>query len=124
MAKQTRVEKTLEEVMKSFAALRAEHTHDRDAASNYGCYNVEDCRNCNFVYNSRGCMSCHNGDGLIECVQCVDCRDCAFCVGLQGARFHFLNKECSELEYYNKMRLYGIEWEVHAMGDDLLDPIT
>lgn len=106
------MEKNLDEIQRRFAELRQEHTHDRDKDNNYGCFNTEACRSCNYVYNSRNCLGCHNSDGLVECVQCVDCRDCAFCVGLNGARYHFLNKEYSELEYYNKLRFYGIEWEV------------
>ena len=74
--------------LNDWARLRTEHTHDRDGFNNYGCFNVEACRNCNFVYNARGCLSCHNCDSIIECVQCVDCRDCAYSVGLNGARFH------------------------------------
>lgn len=105
-------EKRMDEVLRAFTDLKQAHTHDRDTANNYGCFNIEACRNCNWVYNSRNCIGCHNADSLIDCVQCVDCRDCAFCVGLNGARFHFLNKEYSELQYYNILRLHGIEWEV------------
>ncbi|MDI6713296.1 MAG: hypothetical protein QMD96_08670 [Anaerosomatales bacterium] len=100
--------------------LKVEHTHDRDAHNNYGCFNVEACRNCNYVYNSRGAISCHNCDSVIECVQCVDCRDCAYCVGLNGARFHILNREYSEQDYYEKLRELGIDWNVQAF--DPLDP--
>ncbi len=100
--------------------LKNEHTHDRDSANNYGCFNVEACRNCNYIYNARGCIGCHNCDSVIECVQCVDCRDCAYCVGLNGARFHILNKEYSEEEYYAKLKALGIDWTVEAF--DPLDP--
>lgn len=108
------MEKDLREVMRTFATLKQEHTHDRDQSNNYGCFNVEGCRNCNYVYNSRDCIACHNSDSCFDCVQCVDCRDCAFCVGLNGARFHFLNTEYTEFEYYNKLRFYGVDWEVEA----------
>ena len=100
--------------------LKNEHTHDRDGANNYGCFNVEACRNCNYIYTARACISCHNCDSVIECVQCVDCRDCAYCVGLNGARFHILNKEHTEEEYYAKLRAFGIDWNVEAF--DPLDP--
>ena len=70
------------------------------ARNNYGCFNIEACQNCNYVYNSRSAINCHNSDTLVECVQCIDCRDCAFCVGLNGARFHILNREYSEQEYF------------------------
>lgn len=106
---------------REWSKLRNEHTHDRDSANNYGCFNVESCRNCNYVYNARSCISCHNCDSIIECVQCIDCRDCAFCVGLNGARFHILNHEYSGQEYYDQLRLLGVEWEVNVpdplMGD-------
>jgi hypothetical protein len=108
------------EFEREWARLRSEHTHDRDAHNNYGCFNVEACRNCNYVYNSRNSINCHNSDAIIECVQCTDCRDCAFCVGLNGARFHILNKEYSENEYYNILRLFGINWEVETF-DPLMD---
>jgi hypothetical protein len=41
-------------------------------------------------------------------------------VGLNGARFHILNKEYTEEEYYAKLRAFGIEWKVEAF--DPLDP--
>ena len=106
------------DIIREFARLRQEHTHDRDTANNYGCFNVETCRNCNYVYNSRACINCHNCDSLIECVQCVDCRDCAFCIGLNGAQFHILNKEYSELEYYNILRLVRVDWNVQAFDPE------
>ena len=106
--------------MNDWNRLKNEHTSDRYGANNYGCFNVDACRNCNYVYNARACISCHNCDSVVECVQCVDCRDCAFCVGLNGARFHILNKEYSEEEYYAKLRAEGIEWEVQAF--DPMDP--
>ena len=111
------MEKDLKEVMRSFAKLRNEHTHDRDKHNNYGCFNVVNCKNCNYVYNARDCIGCHNCDGMIDCVQCVDCSNCAYCVGLQGAKFHFLNVEYTELEYYNKLRLYGVDWEVDEFAE-------
>ena len=106
----------LNEAQNDFARLRQEHTHFRDNHNNYGSFNVEACRNCNFVYNSRGCINCSGGDGLIECVQCHGCRDCAFCVGLQGARFHILNKEYSEADYYAQLEEWGIDPNVDAEG--------
>lgn len=111
---------TNEELLREWTRLKAEHMHDRDAQNNYSCFNVEGCRNCNYVYNSRNSITCHNSDSLIDCVQCVDCRDCAFCVGLNGARFHILNREHTEEEYYEILRSLGIEWEVQAY-DPLLD---
>ena len=105
---------------REWSKLKVEHTHDRDGMNNYGCFNVEACRNCNYTYNSRACISCHNCDSIIECVQCIDCRDCAFCVGLNGARFHILNKEYAEEEYYNVLRALGVEWNVQAY-DPLFD---
>jgi len=41
-------------------------------------------------------------------------------VGLNGARFHILNKEYTEEEYYAKLRAFGINWKVEAF--DPLDP--
>lgn len=108
------------EFQREWTKIRTEHTHDRDGANNYGCFNVEACRNCNYVYNSRACIGCHNCDSIIECVQCVDCRDCAFCVGLNGARFHILNKEFSEQDYYAKLTEMGVDWNVEAF-DPLMD---
>jgi len=109
-----------DELDREWAKLRSDHMHDRDGANNYGCFNVETSRGCNYVYNSRGCINCHNSDSIIECVQCVDCRDCAFCVGLNGARFHILNREYNEEEYYNQLRLLRVVWEVQAY-DPLMD---
>lgn len=105
---------------REWSRLKVEHTHDRDAMNNYGCFNVETTRNCNYTYNSRACIGCHNCDSLIECVQCVDCRDCAFCVGLNGARFNILNKEYNEEEYYNRLRSLQVDWNVQAY-DPLID---
>lgn len=102
----------MNEAMRQFTILKSEHTHDRDTANNYSCFNVESCRNCNYVYNSRNCISCHNCDTVIDCIQCVDCRDCSFCVGLNGARFHILNKEYSEAEYYEILEQLGVDWNV------------
>lgn len=97
------------ELYDKFNKLKIEHTHDRDNANDYGCFNVEACRNCNFVYNSRACLGCHNCDGCIDCVQCVDCRHCAFCVGLNGARYAILNQEYPEQEYYAKLDELGVD---------------
>lgn len=108
------------EFQREWARIKNEHTLDRDAANNYGCFNVEACRNCNYVYNSRNCINCHNSDSIIECVQCIDCRDCAFCVGLNGARFHILNKEYTEEAYYETLRSLGIDWNVQAF-DPLME---
>lgn len=101
-------------LMREFTKIRTEHTHDRDSANNYGCFNVEACRNCNFTYNSRACISCHNSDSVIECVQCVDCTHCAFCVGLNGAKYHILNKEYTPEAYYKELEGLGIDPEVNA----------
>lgn len=54
---------------REWSRLKVEHTHDRDNMNNYGCFNVEASRNCNFTYNARACIGCHNCDSLIECVQ-------------------------------------------------------
>ena len=95
-----------------FSKLRSDHMHDRDSHNNYGCFNVEACRNCNWVYNSRAALSCSNCDSVIECVQCVECRDCAYCVGISGARFHILNEEYNEEGYYAKLKALGVDWNV------------
>lgn len=107
-------------LMREWARLKAEHTHYRDGMNNYGCFNVDNCRNSNYVYNSKDCIACHNSDSLVECVQCIDCRDCAYCVGLNGARFHILNQEYSEAGYYEMLKWLGVEWEVQAY-DPLMD---
>ncbi|MFA5844326.1 MAG: hypothetical protein WC971_05780 [Coriobacteriia bacterium] len=94
--------------------LRMEHTHDRDGLNNYGCYNVEACRGCNFVYNSRACLHCHNCDSCIECIQCVDCKDCTHCAGLNGARYNILNREYTKEEYYKHLENLGIDPNVQV----------
>jgi len=104
----------MQELEREFTHIKAEHMHDRDMGNNYGCFNIEACRNCNYVYNSRACIGCHNSDSCIECIQCVDCRDCAFCAGLNGARFHILNREYTEEEYYKILTDLGIDWNVQA----------
>ncbi len=101
-----------EQVLAEYARLKQEHTHDRDGSNNYGCFNVEACNNCNFVYNSRACISCHNCDSLIECVQCVDCKHCAFSVGLKGVEYHILNQPVPYDEYNRRLQMMGIEPEV------------
>lgn len=111
---------TNDDFLKEFARIKAEHTHDRDGANNYGCFNVEACRSCNYVYNSRNCISCHNSDSLIDCVQCIDCRDCLYCVGLNGARFHILNREYTEEEYYQTLKRLEIDSTVEVF-DPLID---
>ena len=108
-----------QQFLNQWARLKAEHTHDRDGFNNFGCFNVEACRNCNFVYNSRACLSCHNCDSLIECVSCVDCRDSAYSISLNGARFHILNQEHDEQGYYQRLTELGIDWNVSAI--DALD---
>lgn len=102
----------LNEVMAEFARLRQEHTHDRDRSNNYACFNIEACTGCNFVFNSRSCISCHDLDGCIECVQCVECKHCAFCVGLKGAEYHILNKPVPYDEYHARLKELGIDPEV------------
>lgn len=92
-----------------FNALKNDHLHDRDGHNNYGCFNIDACRNCNFVYNSRSCFSSHNCDSCIECVQCVDCKHCAYCVGLNGAKFQILNVQYTEGDYYRKLSELGID---------------
>lgn len=109
-----------DELQREWSRLRTEHTHDRDGMNNYGSFNVDACRNCNYTYNSRGCINCHNSDSLIECVQCTDCRDSAYCVGLNGARFHILNREYAEDAYYDTLRSLGIDWNVEV-HDPLFD---
>ncbi len=42
--------------------------------------------------------------------------------GLNGARFHILNKEHSEQEYYAKLTELGINWTVEAF--DPMDPYS
>ena len=103
----------------AWARLKAQHTHERDGLNNFECFNVEGCRNCSFVRNSRGCTNCHNCDSLIECLSCVDCRDCAYSVGLNGARFHILNVEYDEQEYYQRLTDLEVDWKVSAI--DRLD---
>ncbi len=105
---------TMDEVMRKFSTLKAEHTQYRDSSNNYGCFNVENCRNCNFVYNSRDAISCHASDGLIDCVQCVDCRNCAFCVGVTGQAFAILNVEYLEADYYQILTDLGVNWNVEV----------
>lgn len=97
-----------------FTELKSEHMHDRDGQNNYGCFNIEACRNCNFVYNSRAALSCHNCDTVIECVQCVDCRHCVMCVGLNGAKYNVLNKEYTEAEYYALLGKMGVDENVEG----------
>jgi hypothetical protein len=104
------------ELAEEFNRMKIAHTHDRDSANNYGCYEVEACRNCNFVYNSRACLGCHNCDACIECVQCVDCKNCVYCVGLNGARFAILNVEYSEAEYWKRIEILGLNMKVDT-GD-------
>ena len=41
-------------------------------------------------------------------------------MGLNGARFHILNKEYSEKDYYARLRELGLTWEVQAF-DPLMD---
>ena len=106
--------KTMDEMLRRFAALQQEHTHYRDRANNYGCFNVESCRNCNFVYNSRNAIGCHASDGLIDCLQCVDCRSCAFCVGLTGSAYAILNEEYTEEQYYALLTELGVDWQVEV----------
>ena len=104
-----------QESLQEWSRLKAEHTSERDGSNNYGCFNIEACRGCNFVQNSRGCISCHGCNRLIECVQCVGCSDCAFSVGLKNARFHILNKEYVEVEYYQRLTELGVDWSVDAL---------
>ncbi len=106
------------ELDREWMRLRNDHTLDRDRSNNYGCFNIEACQNCNYVYNSRSAINCHNSDTLVECVQCVDCRDCAYCVGLNGARFHILNREYSEQDYFAMLEALGINASV-----DTFDPV-
>jgi len=105
---------TKDELLRRFEALRTEHTQYRDRDNNYGCFNVDHCRSCNYVYNSRSAISCHASDALIDCVQCVDCRNCAYCVGLTGSVFAILNIEYTEEEYYRTLKELGIDWNVQV----------
>ena len=98
-----------------YTRLKNEHMSDRDNNNNYSSFNNETCRNCNFVYNSRGCLNCSNCDSCIECLWCVDCTDCAFCVGLKGARFQILNVQYYEDEYYAKLEEYGVDRNIVSM---------
>jgi hypothetical protein len=102
------------DVRAQFMKIQGDHTASRDGNNNYSSFNVENCRNSNFLYNSRNCISCHKCDSLIDCVQCVDCSHCAFSVGLNGASFHILNEEYPEHEYYRKLKEMGIDPNVEA----------
>lgn len=41
-------------------------------------------------------------------------------MGLNGARFHILNKEYAEEDYRNRLRELGVDWNVQAY-DPLID---
>ena len=99
---------TKNEAIRRWEELKMEHTYMRDNNNNYGCFNIEACRNCNYVYNSRNAISCHASDGLIDCVQCVDCRNCTYCVGLTGSVFAICNVEYPEEEYYRILAEMGV----------------
>lgn len=97
-----------------YTRLKNEHMHDRDNNNNYSSFNNEACRNCSFVYNSRGCLNCSNCDSCIECLWCIDCRECAFCVGISGGKWQILNVQYDEAQYYAKLAEYGIDTEIVA----------
>ena len=97
-----------------FNRLKMEHMADRDGRNNYSCFNVEGCRDCNFVYDSVNCFSCHKCDQCIECTQCVNCRNCAFCVGLTDAQFQILNVQYTEEEYNAKLKELGYEIDMNG----------
>lgn len=106
-----------QQFLNEWSRLKAEHTSKRDGSNNFGCFNIEHCRGCGFLENSRNCLNCHDSAGLIECVNCVGCRDCAYSVGLAHARFHILNKEYSEGEYYQRLTEMGVDWNVDAFRE-------
>jgi hypothetical protein len=95
-----------------YTRLKNEHMADRDNHNNHSSFNNEACRNCNYVYNSRGCLNCANCESCIECVYCIDCRNCAFCVGLMGAKFQILNEQYDEAGYFAKLAELGIDTEI------------
>jgi len=95
-------------VWDEFTKLKMDHMRDRDGSNNYSCFEVEGCRDCNFVYNSHNCFSCHNCDSVVECVSCIDCHNCALCVGLKGAEFQILNIQYGEAEYKDRLTKLGI----------------
>jgi hypothetical protein len=100
------------QVWDQFTHLKMDHMRDRDGANNYSCFNIEGCRDCNYVFGSRNCFSCHNCDSCMECISCVDCKNCTLCVGLKEAQYQILNIQYDEASYYARLKELGIDPEV------------
>lgn len=55
------------------------------------------CSDCFFNWVITRCLACE------YCVECLECQNCFGCVGLKHKKFHILNKEYSEEEYWKKV---------------------
>jgi len=64
----------------------------------YQSYNVKECNNCTYLFNSVGCYHSHFSDSLISCSYCL------FCTNLQNKQYHICNKPVSKEEFEQAYR--------------------
>jgi len=64
----------------------------------YECFDVRNCYNCEYVYNSQNSSDCRFCDNI------TGCRNCFLCVNLNGKEYYFMNKGLSKAEYELKIK--------------------
>ncbi|MFH1405329.1 MAG: hypothetical protein ABIH21_04515 [Patescibacteria group bacterium] len=68
--------------------------------------NAQNCYYCSDASSSSNCRFCYlvsRSQDLEYCTECFDCENCFGCVGLKHKKFHILNKEYSEQDYWAKV---------------------
>ena len=88
-----------------------------DCSCLYDCASCKDCSDGFYVHNAQLCydmmsvdrsFNCDSGFWIIGCKDCVagyclnNCENCFGCTNLKHKKFHILNKEYSEKDYFKK----------------------
>ena len=89
-----------------------------DSAYCYFPYQIKDCFDCDFTFESELCYQCVDCQKCYDCGFCQDCllcrnlrfcffcrncHDCFGCVGLHHKSYCIFNKQYSKREYFNKI---------------------
>lgn len=73
------------------------------------CSGLFDSNNCFYSTNTtrssnvKYCYHCTTSQNVEYCIDCYNCENCFGCVGLNRKKFHIMNQEYSEAEYWQKL---------------------
>ncbi|HBR81124.1 TPA: hypothetical protein DEA21_05825 [Candidatus Uhrbacteria bacterium] len=77
-----------------------------DSAFCSGLFDSNDCVFCTNTLKSKNIKfsyHCSTSQNLEYCIDCYNCENCFGCVGLNRKKFHLLNKEYPEVDYWPKL---------------------